>query len=420
MDTNEKRLLYALAAVQFTNIMDFMIMMPMAPMLRETFHISPTEFGALVSAYSISAGVSGLFAAFWVDRLDRKKTLIAVYLGFLIGTFICALSPSYWFFMIARGLTGVFGGVLGSTVLAIVGDAIPQERRATAMGIVMMAFSMAAAWGVPFGLFLSTQFSWHIPFFVVVGLGLPILYTLLRFVPNLTQHLEHYNPDKNAFRHFWEVVKDTNHLFAYALIFCLVMGQFSIVPYISQYLVSNLSFPKDQLFYIYLVGGTGTMLSNPWIGRIADKYGKLKIFTIMVLLSFLPFLAMTHLWTSEIFTVLLVGLLFFVFASGRIIPASAMATAATLPQNRGTFMSIYSFTQQISSGLASFIGGLIVVEMPDGHWEHYNYIGYLAVIMGLLSIYLARQLKTHSEKLIIPAKVEALIEEMGTSEANKS
>ncbi|MFN0201433.1 MAG: MFS transporter [Bacteroidia bacterium] len=410
MDTNEKRLLYTLAAVQFTNIMDFMIMMPMAPMLRETFHISPTQFGALVSAYSISAGISGLLAAFWVDKFDRKSTLLLMYLGFLIGTFICALSPTYWFFMIARGLTGVFGGVLGSTVLAIVGDTVPHERRATAMGIVMMAFSMAAALGVPFGLFLSAKFSWNVPFFAVVGLGLPILYAIHAFVPQLKQHLAEKRAESSAFKHFWVVLKNSNHLLAYALIFCLVMGQFSIVPYISQYLVSNLAFPKEQLFYIYLVGGIATMISSPWVGRIADKYGKLKIFQVMVLLSFVPFLAMTHLSTPALFIVLVVGTLFFVFAAGRMVPASAMITSATLPKHRGTFMSIYSFTQQISSGLASFIGGLIVVEMPNGHWERYNYVGYLAVIMGLLAIWLAHHLKNAAD---VPVKVAHLIEEIG-------
>lgn len=146
---SEKLLLFILAAIQFTNIVDFMIMMPLGPQLMRLFDISPRQFSLLVSAYTFSAGIFGFLAAFQIDKFDRKTALLFVYSGFLLGTFACALAPGYEWLIAARVFTGAFGGVLGALVLSVVGDTIPMERRATAMGLVTAAFSVASVFGVP-------------------------------------------------------------------------------------------------------------------------------------------------------------------------------------------------------------------------------------------------------------------------------
>ena len=119
-------ILLTLAFVQFSNILDGMILMPLAPIIKEKFLIDTQHFGWLVSSFGIAAGCSALGSTFWADKFDRKKTLLVLYIGFIIGTYLCAVSPTYELFLIARIFTGIFGGVCGSVILSIVGDLIPN------------------------------------------------------------------------------------------------------------------------------------------------------------------------------------------------------------------------------------------------------------------------------------------------------
>ena len=168
MSRKELIILLTLAFVQFSNILDGMILMPLAPTIKNVFLIDTQHFGWLVSSFGIAAGCSAFFSTFWADKFDRKIILIVLYIGFIIGTYFCAIAPTYTMFLIARIFTGVFGGVCGSVILAIVGDIIPNERRASAMGMVMMGFALAAVAGIPLGLILSNKFGWQMPFVALV------------------------------------------------------------------------------------------------------------------------------------------------------------------------------------------------------------------------------------------------------------
>ncbi len=153
----ERLLLLSLAAINFTTIVDFIIIMPLGPQYMRVFSISPAQFGVIVSSYAISAGISGIAAGFFLDRFDRKRALLTLYGGFSLGTLFCALAQTYHLLVAARALAGAFGGVTGALILAIVGDVIPEHRRGAAMGLVMSAFSIANICGVPLGLILASS-----------------------------------------------------------------------------------------------------------------------------------------------------------------------------------------------------------------------------------------------------------------------
>ena len=174
---SEKILLAILSCIQFSHIVDFMIVMPLGPKLMRMFSISPHEFGLLVSCYTLSAGISGFLASFWMDRFDRKQILMFFYLGFGIGTVACGMVNTYNSLLITRSITGAFGGVLGSLILSIIGDTISMDRRGTAIGITTAAFSVASVFGVPFSLYLADQLGWQGPFmFLGVEAGKPASY----------------------------------------------------------------------------------------------------------------------------------------------------------------------------------------------------------------------------------------------------
>jgi predicted MFS family arabinose efflux permease len=397
MNKNEKIILYILATINFSNIMDFMIMMPLGPQLMRLFEIGPKEFSIIVSSYTFSAFASGMLSSLFIDRFDRRKSLMVMYTGFIIGTALCGLSNSFALLMMARIFTGLFGGVIGATVLSIVGDVIPFDRRGQAMGIVMAAFSVASVFGVPFGLFIATHssFGWQAPFLFLALLGSPILYLIYKYLPPINKHLLTGEKKEHVFKAVSEILKDRNQRKAIFLSMVMMLGHFTIIPFISPSMVANVGFSESQLQYIYLVGGGVTVFTSPYIGKLTDKIGKLKTFTIFASLCALPVFAITNMPPIHIAYALIVAAIFFILVSGRMIPMQAMITASVNPKYRGSFMSINSSLQQLMAGLGSLLAGMIIVkDEVTGHLLNYPYVGYFSIFMGIMAIFLARGLRT--------------------------
>jgi predicted MFS family arabinose efflux permease len=357
---NESALLVVLAAIQFTHIMDFMIMMPLGPQFMRAFAITPTQFGLLVSSYSFSAGFAGFAAGFFMDRFDRRRALLTLYAGFGIGTLSCALAPNYALLMLARTVAGAFGGVAGSVVLAIVGDVIPLARRGHAMGVIMTSFSMAAILGLPVGLTLADAFGWHAPFFLLGGLALVIQLTARRYLPVLPAHAG-ASRTHDAWASMKAILSHPNHLCAFALVAVLTASGSLIYPFLSPSMVTNAALPENRLSLLYLVGGAATFFSSRYFGRLSDRFGKLRVFGWLALLSAIPTLVVTNMVPSPVAVVVAVTALYMMFSSGRFVPSMAMVTASVESRYRGGFMSVNSAVQQISAGVAtagaSFVGG---------------------------------------------------------------
>ncbi|NVK48312.1 MAG: MFS transporter [Cyclobacteriaceae bacterium] len=392
----EKLLLWTLAAINFIHIVDFMILMPLGPQLMRLFEISPSEFGLLVSSYTFSAGVSSFFGAFFLDRFDRKQILLWVYVGFTIATLGCALSPSYIILLMARILSGLFGGLTSALILAIIGDVIPDVRRGRAMGLVMAAFSVASVLGVPLGLFLAGLSDWHTPFFILTALSFISLGMIIKFIPSISGHLEQEIQRPHPMVVVRRVTSNANQMRAITLSVMMMFGQFMIIPFLSPYTVANVGFTELQLTYIYMAGGAFTIFTSPWVGKISDKYGKLRIFTIFMSLNVIPIAIITHLGVTPIPFVLMVSTMFFVTSNGRYVPAAAIITGTAKPENRGSFLSFNSAIQQLATGLASLIAGMIIGENAAGQLTNYNIVGYLAIAFSLLCIPLARRVKVVS------------------------
>lgn len=383
-------------------------MMPLGNYLMPYFDISSQQFSMLVAAYTFSAGVSGFAAAFFVDNFDRKKVLMFAYAGFLIGTLCCAISPRYEILLASRIVAGLFGGLIGAQVLSIVADIIPYERRASAMGMIMAAFSAASVFGVPFGLYIANLFNWHAPFFFVVILGVLLVPFLVKFLPKMDAHLLVENRQKiSPVRLVGDIFRSGSQLYALSLIAVLMMGHFMIIPFINPFMEFNMGFSKSQTPLIYMVGGALTLVSSPLIGRLADKIGKYKLFVVLVFASIPLIVTITNLPAIPFYFVLCITGLWFIISTGRIIPAQAMVSNVVPPERRGSFMSFTSSVQQIFVGLASVLAGLIVVKMPDNRIENYEITGYLSIAIILFSLFIATMLnKKLKEKHIEPQITE--------------
>ena len=390
----ERALLYTLLALQFTVIVDFMILMPLSAQLMTVFHIQPGQFGLLVSSYSLAAGVSALIASAIADRFDRRHSLIAAYCGMLVATLGCALATSYESLLIARIVAGFFGGITGAIVLAIVGDIIPLQRRGQAMGVVMMAFSLAAVAGVPAGLYIANHFSWQAPFTFLVVACLAVLAVCIWVVPNVRGHLD--QPRSNILQSYRELFSVSNHWWGFVTSCLIMFAGFMVIPYIAPTVVSNVGLDEHSLPYIYLVGGAVTLISRPWIGRLTDSYKPATVLMYVTLASFVPIILVTQTFRTGLPLQLFFAALFFIFISGRFIPCSALITASCEPRFRGRVMAFNSAVQNFGSGLAALVAGWIMVKAPSGEILHFDWVGYLACAVSVLAIAAAVRIKAVS------------------------
>jgi predicted MFS family arabinose efflux permease len=380
-------LLLVLAAIQFTHIIDFMIMMPLGPRYLRDLDIKPDQFALLVSAYAFSAGISGLLAAAIIDRFDRKHALLGLFAGFAVGTFLCAIAPGYLSLLVGRCVAGAFGGVIGTLVLAVVGDVFPEERRGLATGIIMSAFSVATIVGVPAGLTLAGWLGTWAPFGVLAGLAVVLLLVAAVLLPPLRHHFDgHPGPIAAS---TWSVLLQPAHLRAYALMTCLVLGMFTLAPFLASFLVFNTGMAEGDLRLMYLCGGIATLLTMSMFGRLADRFGKLRIFRIMAVVTAGMILVLTNLGPTPLVLTLLVTTVFMVVTSGRMVPAMALITSSARSAYRGSFMSLIGSVQTLAMGLASHLAGIMLSQPEkDAPIQGFPLVGALACAMTLGSVFL--------------------------------
>jgi len=386
----ERKLVLLLAAMHFAHIMDFMVMMPLGPQLMRVLNISTDQFGWLVSAYTLTAGVAGFISVFLVDRFDRRHALTTLFAGFLLATLACGLATDFHVLLAARCMAGMFGGVLTAIIMALIADCFPESKRGAVTGKVMSGFALAAVAGVPMGIYLANHFDWRMPFFLIAALSLPLLMLLPRWLPSVPARDEGPIRIIGTLR---EVMGDRNHVYAFVLVSALMLAGFSVIAYISPYMVQNVGLTEAQLPLIYLWGGLGTLITAPFIGKLSDLYGRVRTFQVACMFSIIPLLVLTQLTVVSLLFVLIVTSAFMMLIGGRVIAAIALFGSISHPHLRGRFLSFNSAVQQVASGVAAFLPTLVLSQSADGKMLHYDLVGYGAVIMTLLCIWLAGRLE---------------------------
>ncbi len=372
-----------------------MIMMPLGPQLTALFGISLPEFGLLVSAYTVAAGISGLLATTFVDRFDRKHLLLTLYVLFALTTVACGVAPTYGWLMAARIASGFFGGVLSTMSQTIIGDVVPFARRGRATGIVMTSFSVATVAGVPAGLLFANLWGWHAAFFSIGVMCVGIGALAYMSVPALNAHVSH-GKDKHLLHGMSQVLRDHNQRKALMLSATMIFAAVTIIPYITLYLQTNEVMTADEIPWLYFCGGVVTLFSGRWVGGLTDRLGKRQTFQRAVLFSILPMFAITLLVPVPIGWVLLVTTSLFFAMNARMIPGMALLTSAASPQFRGTFLSLNGAVQSFAMGLASWVGGLLLQREPSGHVTSYWLCAVVAALSSLLAYHMANKVNMHT------------------------
>jgi predicted MFS family arabinose efflux permease len=387
--TGYQRLVIALlATLQFTIILDFMIISPLGDMLLKSLSLSTSQFGSVVSAYAISAGISGILTAGFADKFDRKKLLLFFYTGFIIGTVFCALSYNFHTLFIARIVTGLFGGVVGSISMAIIADLFTLSQRGRVMGFVSMAFAGSQILGVPIGLVLANAWGWHSTFILVVVLALIIGTVVVLKLKPLTAHLA-LQSDKNAFVHLWHTIQKRDYRIGFMATTLLSLGGFMLMPFTSAFLVNNVLIPQADLPVIFFFTGISSMIIMPLIGRISDRVDKYKIFVFGSVVASVMVIIYTNMPPVAVWQVVIINMVLFMGIMSRMVPANALNSAVPEMYDRGAFMSINASLQQMAGGVAAMFAGLVVVQHGEGEpLQHFNVLGYVMVVIMAICVFL--------------------------------
>ena len=374
-----------LAFVQFTVILDFTIMSPLGAIIMPALDISARQFGVAVSAYAFSAGISGILSAGFADRFDRKRLLLFFYVGFTLGTALCALAPNYHVLLLGRIVTGLFGGVIGSVVLAITTDLFSLQLRGRVMGFVQTAFAASQVLGIPAGLFLSNHWNWHVSFGALIALSIAGMVAVVLLMKPVNAHLQ-LKQDKSAFRHLIATVAQPRYTMAFLVTTLLATGGYMLMPFGSAYTVHNLGIDILHLPTIYLVSGLFSIFMGPLVGRASDAFGKFPTFVFGSAMSMVMVLIYTHLGQVSLTTAIVVNVLMFVGIFSRMIPSQALISAIPDPTQRGSFSAVSASLQQLSGGFGSVLAAAIISENADGSLRHFDWLGYIVVATATVSL----------------------------------
>lgn len=383
----QKFVVAVLAFLQFTLVLDFMMVAPLGPLVMPALHITPAQFGLVVSSYAFSAGASGLLTAGFADRFDRKTLLLFFYGGFMVGTLLCALASSYVLLLLARMVTGVFAGVVGSVSFAIVTDLFALQMRGRVMGVIQASFGASSVLGIPAALVISNHWGWNGPYLMIVALGTAAGFVIQARLKPVDAHLK-LPVDRNPLHHLVHTVTQRDYVVGFMATGLLSIGGFMLMPFATVFNVHNVGLPVAQLPAMFLATGLFSFVSGPLIGRACDAFGKIRVFVFGCLVTIAMVVIYTNLDPSPFWLLLVVSVVLQVGIFSRIIAASALTSALPAPADRGAYMAVSSSLQQVSGGIASLIAGLVVVQLPSGTLQHFDWLGYILVGTTLVTLVL--------------------------------
>ncbi len=379
LSVSERRIVGMLALVQFVNVLDFMMVMPLGPDLARDLGVETSRLGLVGGSYTAAAAVSGLVSAFFIDRVPRKKALIAIVFALALATFAGAFATGLRSLLLARVFAGLFGGPATALALAMVADAVPVARRGRALGVVMGAFSIASIVGVPVGLELARFGSWRTPF---LGVGLLTLLTVVgvhRFMKDQpsTERRGHFSLAK-----LWAQVRDTDSALSLLLVAVIMFSSFLVVPNIASYVQRNLGLPRERVGLMYLSGGSASLIAMQVAGRAVDRYGARAIATIG---TFVAILALYFGFANHLswFHPVLISTLFMAGTSVRAIATNTLTSRVPQPNERGAFMSVQSTMQHLASACGAFVSSKLLASDGSGRLIGIDKVAVLAIALSL-------------------------------------
>ncbi len=377
---SERRVVFLVGAVQFINVLDFTMVMPLGPDFARALHIPMSELGKIIAGYGQAAAISGFVGSFFLDRFDRRKALAVAMLGLVCGTLAGGLARDLGALTLARVIAGTFGGPATSIAYAIIADVIPPERRGKAMGAVMGAFSVAQVLGVPAALLVSERFGWSMPFFAVATLGGAVALAAIFLLPSLTLHRTRATAGEPV-ASLGELVSRPTVLLSYTMTATLMTAGFLVIPNVPAYLQANLGYPRAQYQWLLAVGGVASFVTLRLAGRLTDAWGSFRTGTLGVASS------LVVMWIYFVHPpahtpVMLLYVAFMVTLGARNVAYNALTTKVPRAHERARFLSLQSTVYHATSGMASWLSTSFLRQLPDGRLEGIPNLALVSMALG--------------------------------------
>lgn len=399
---SETKFIWLIASIQFINILDFMMVMPLGPDFASALQIHPNQLGWIGGSYTAAAAIAGLFAAQFLDQLERKKALIITLLGLFLMTGLGALAFNFYSLLTTRILAGSFGGPATALTMAMVADVIPSEKRGNALGKIMGAFSVAAIIGVPFGLELSQWFHWRMPFLTIAVAGMIITGFAHLLLPSFTSHLQTNQGQWFNARKIQQIL--TNKLYVLSLLTnaSAMMAGFMIIPNIAAYVQSNLHYPREKLGTLYMAGGLVTFFTLRLVGPLIDR---IPIFYTTALAALL---VCSALWIGFIHEppsqlLLIIFMIFMCGMSMRNVSMHTLASKVPSLYDRASYMAVMSSVQHSASAIGAFLASMILSTSHNATLKHMPLVASLAMGITLIHPFLSTWVEHLTEKRNITA-----------------
>ncbi|MCE9673389.1 MFS transporter [Myxococcus stipitatus] len=376
---SERWVVFLIGAVQFVNILDFVMVMPLGPDFGKGLGIASSHIGTIGGAYTAAASVAGLLGGYFLDRFDRRKALAVSMLGLVAATAAGGLATGLSTLMLARVLAGLFGGPATSLSLSIIADLIPVERRGRALGAVMGAFSVASVAGVPMALKLAEHGGWRLPFFVVAALGFAVVVGAIFFLPPVRGHLEGGGRPVHAVGAL-ELLGRREVRLSFVMTAVVMMAGFILIPNISAYLQQNLGYPRDMLWFPYFVGGIVSFATLRVTGPLVDRLGAFKVGTLGSVLI----LVTTYVGFVDFPQWLSIPLLFvLIMASMGVRNVAYNTLTSRVPDSdvRARFMSLQSAVQHMAAALGAFLSSQLLSDLPDGRLGGMSRVAFVSMAL---------------------------------------
>lgn len=371
--------MFVIGAVQFINVLDFMMVMPMGPDFARALGIPSSQLGLVGGSYTLAAALAGIAGAFFLDRFDRRRALAVALAGLVLGTLAGGFAIGLGTLLAARVVAGAFGGPATALSIAIITDAVPPERRGRALGAVMSAFSVASVLGVPAGLELARLGGWRAPFFTVAGLGLVVAAASVWMLPPQRDHL---GPDRSAPAPFRAVLGRPVVQLALGVMLVAVIASFALIPNLSAYFQFNRGYPREHLGLLYMVGGVLSFAASRLAGHLTDRHGAplvcaggSALFALVMVVGFIS----PPSWMP----VLPIFVGFMVSGSFRFVPIQALASQVPGPSERARYMSAQSAVQHMGSATGAVLATQILTERADGALVGMGELAWAAVATSI-------------------------------------
>jgi len=379
---SERAIVLLIGAVQFVNILDFVMVMPMGPDFAKALHIPASKLGWIGGSYTASAAVAGVLGSFFLDRFDRRKALGMALLGLALGTAAGGLATGMTSLMAARVIAGAFGGPATSVAFSVIADVVPPERRGKAMGAVMAAFSVATVLGVPLGLELARCGGWRAPFLAVAALGLVVNAAVFILLPPMRRHLEE-RAGHEAQPSLRELSSRLEVRLSYLMTSVVMLGGFLIIPYLSPYVQYNLHFPRPYLGTLYAGAGVVSFFTSRYGGQLVDRYGSFRVGTVGA--AELAAVQLTFFVLVPAGVPVIAYFMLFMLGMGlRNVSYNTLTTKVPSVRERASFLSLQSAVSHASSSAGAFLAARLLREEPDGRLVGMDRVGLMALALTLL------------------------------------